>query len=162
MSDDRGSFAGELRIAAGTKFGLVHSRFNAFVVERLVSGATQCLLDHGVGEQDIINVQVPGAWELPWAAARLATSGKVGAVIALGAVIRGDTAHFDYVAGQASEGLLRVMLDTGVPVAFGLLTTDNDDQARARASDEDNRGTDAALTALEMVSLSDKLRDGGL
>ena len=146
------------RPPANARFAIVWSRFNEDVVGRLLEGATACLQEHEVAEDAIAVYEVPGAWELPWVARRLATAGGVDAIIALGAVIRGDTPHFEYVAGECARGLADVMTDTGVPVAFGVLTTDTADQALARAGGTaGNKGRDAALTAIEMVVLTKKL-----
>jgi 6,7-dimethyl-8-ribityllumazine synthase len=130
------------------RFAIVAARFNGFVVEPLVAGARDALLRHGV----------PGAWEIALAAHKLATSGRYAAVIALGAVIRGSTPHFDYVAGECVKGLARAALDSGVPVAFGVLTTDSIEQAIERAGTKaGNKGADAAIAALEMVNLYGRL-----
>ena len=140
------------------RFAIVAGRFNAFVVEPLVAGAVDALKRHGVAEDAIDLVRVPGAWEIPQAARRVAQSGKYAAVIALGAVIRGATPHFDYVAGEAAKGLSQVSAETGVPVAFGVLTTDSIEQAIERAGTKaGNKGADAAISALEMVNLYQKL-----
>ena len=136
------------------KFTLVVARFNSNVVEGLVEGAIDTLRRHGVPEANITIVRVPGAFELPIAAKRVANKGESDAIIALGAVIRGGTPHFDYVAGESSSGLARVALDHDIPVAFGVLTTDTIEQAVERSgSKAGNKGADAAMTALEMVSL---------
>jgi 6,7-dimethyl-8-ribityllumazine synthase len=133
----------------------VVSRFNALITDRLLAGARACLLQHGVREDAIDVVSVPGAWELPIAAQAAARRGY-DAVIALGCVIRGETPHFEYVAGAAAHGLERVSLEARLPVAFGLLTTENSQQALARAGGPDgNKGWDAALAALEMADLLD-------
>ena len=148
--------AQDLRIA------LVASRFNRFIVDQLVEGARDALRRRGVADDSQLLVWVPGAFELPLLADRLAASGRFDAIVALGAVIRGGTPHFDYVAGTCADGLSRVALDRGVPVAFGVLTTDDVEQALERAgTGEGNKGFDAAVTALEMA---DTLRalDGGL
>lgn len=138
---------------AGRRFVIIVSRFNALITDRLLTGARACLLEHGVIETDIDLVSVPGAWELPIAAQAASTKGYA-AIIALGCVIRGDTPHFDYVAGAATSGLERVSLDSGLPVAFGLLTTEDAQQAMSRAGGRDgNKGYDAALVALEMADL---------
>lgn len=140
------------------RFGIVAGRFNGFIVEALVAGARDALVRHGVAEDAIDLVRVPGAWEIPHAAQRLAQSGNYVAVIALGAVIRGATPHFDYVAGEAAKGLAGAALQSGVPVAFGVLTTDTIEQAIERAGTKaGNKGADAALAALEMVNLYAKL-----
>lgn len=138
---------------ANARVGIVASRFNSFVVDRLVDGARETLKEHDIGEAATTLLRVPGAFELPLAARELAVHHKVDAVIALGAVIRGDTAHFDYVCSETASGLMRVSLDYGVPVGFGLLTVDNEEQALARAGDEDNKGREAAQAALEMIAL---------
>jgi 6,7-dimethyl-8-ribityllumazine synthase len=143
---------------AGRKFAIAAGRFNGYVVESLVAGAVDALVRHGVARKDVTLVRVPGCFELPLAAKRLAAGGKFDAVIALGAVIRGATPHFDYVAGQCAAGLAQVQLETGVPVAFGVLTTNTIEQAIERAGTKaGNKGVDAAMTALEMVSLLGKL-----
>ncbi len=144
-----GSFEGR-----GVKAAVVASRFNEIVGRRLLDGALDGLRRHGVAEADISVVWVPGAFELPAAAMRLASSGEVDAIVCVGAVIRGETAHFDYVAGHAASGIGDVSLRTGVPVAFGVLTTENTQQAMERAGGKaGNKGFEAALAALEMVNL---------
>lgn len=131
---------------------VVASRFNRFIVDQLVAGAADALNRQGIEESRQVLVWVPGAFELPVLAARLARSGKYDAVIALGAVIRGGTPHFDFVAGECARGLTRVSLDHGLPVTFGVLTTDTVEQALERAgTGEGNKGFDAAMTAIEMV-----------
>jgi len=143
---------GDLRIA------LVASRFNAEVVDRLVDGAVEALESQGADPASLELVRVPGAYDLPLVARRLAESGKCDAIVALGAVIRGDTPHFDYVAGECAAGLARVADETGVPVAFGVLTTDTEEQAFARAGgSEGNRGADAARVAIELANLLRRL-----
>lgn len=143
---------------AGRKFAIAAGRFNSYIVDSLVAGAVDALVRHGVARKDVTLVRVPGCFELPLAAKRLAAGGKYDAVIALGAVIRGATPHFDYVAGQCAAGLAQVQLETGVPVAFGVLTTNTIEQAIERAGTKaGNKGVDAAMTALEMVSLLGKL-----
>jgi 6,7-dimethyl-8-ribityllumazine synthase len=143
--------------ARGLKFSVVCARFNGFVTERLLEGALDALKH--AGAVDIEVVMVPGAWELPLAAKTLAESKKPHAIIALGAVIRGHTPHFDYVAGQAASGLMAVQLETGIPVAFGVLTTNTIEQATDRAGGKDgNKGYDAAMTAIEMAHLVRRLR----
>ena len=140
------------------RFAIVAGRFNGFVVEPLVAGARDALLRHGVKDDAIELVRVPGAWEIALAAHKLASSGKYAAVIALGAVIRGATPHFDFVAGECAKGLAKAALDSGVPVAFGVLTTDSIEQAIERAGTKaGNKGADAAVAALEMVNLYGKL-----
>lgn len=144
--------------AATARFAIVASRFNSFIVDSLLRGALDVLRRHGVGEQSIEIVHVPGAFELPLVAKRLAASRRYDAVIALGAVIRGSTPHFDYVAGGCARGLAEVALSCDLPVAFGVLTVDTIEQAVERAGTKaGNKGADAALTAIEMVSLLRKL-----
>ncbi len=134
------------------RIGLVASRFNQFIVEQLVVGACAALSRHGVSESGRELVWVPGAFELPLLADRMARSGRFDAIIALGAVIRGGTPHFEYVAGECARGLGRVALDHGIPVSFGVLTTDTIEQALERAgTGAGNKGFDAAMTAIEMI-----------
>jgi 6,7-dimethyl-8-ribityllumazine synthase len=145
--------AGDLS-GSGKRFAIAATRFNGAIVEQLVAGALDCLLRHGARDQDITVVRLPGAWELPLVVRRLAEARAYDAVIALGCVIRGETPHFDYVAGEAAKGLAAAALGSGVPVAFGVLTTDTTEQAAARAGlKAGNKGVDAALAALEMVNL---------
>jgi 6,7-dimethyl-8-ribityllumazine synthase len=140
------------------KVALVCAKFNGGITERLLQGALEGFESSGIKAATVTVAWVPGAFELPLAALRLATSGAVDAVVALGAVIRGETAHFDFVAGECASGLQRAALDTGVPVVFGVLTTDTVDQALARCGDGDaNKGYEAAVTALEMADLLGKL-----
>jgi 6,7-dimethyl-8-ribityllumazine synthase len=141
--------------ATGKKFALVVGRFNSFVVESLVEGALDALERHGeVNTQDITLVRVPGAYELPIAAKKLAEQNKYDAIIALGAVIRGGTPHFDFVAGECNKGLAQVSLDHGIPVAFGVITTDSIEQAIERSGTKaGNKGAEAAVCALEMVNV---------
>ncbi len=146
-------YEGQLE-ARGLKVALVLSRFNSFITERLLEGAQDALLRHGGEEGNLAVVRVPGAFELPLAAKKLAESGRYEAVIALGAVIRGSTPHFDYVAAEVSKGLAQVSLHSGVPVAFGVLTCDTIEQAVERAGTKaGNKGFDAAMTAMEMANL---------
>jgi 6,7-dimethyl-8-ribityllumazine synthase len=153
---------GGLVPAADARFALVASRFNAFIVERLVEGALDALRRHGVSDDRITLVRVPGSWEIPLVCSRLAKSGKVDAIVALGCVIRGATAHFDYVAGGAANGVSSVAVETQVPIAFGVLTTDTIEQAIERAGTKaGNKGFDAALSAIEMVSLGKTLTGAG-
>ncbi len=141
-------------VAEGIRVGIVASRFNEFIVSRLIGGAEDCLLRHDVDEDNITLAWVPGAFEIPLAAKKMAESGKYDAVIALGAVIRGSTSHYDYVCNEVSKGIAQVSLSTGVPVLFGVLTTENIEQAIERAGTKaGNKGYDCALSALEMVSL---------
>jgi 6,7-dimethyl-8-ribityllumazine synthase len=140
--------------ARGLRVATVVARFNQHVTSLLEDGAVGTLAEHGIVDDDAPLFHVPGAFELPIVAKRLAESGEWDAVICLGAVIRGDTPHFDYVAGECAAGLTRVALDTGVPVVFGVLTTDDLDQALARAGGaEGNKGSEAAATALETAAL---------
>ena len=140
--------------AAGFKFAIVVSRFNDFICSRLVEGAMDALKRHGAGEKDVLVVKVPGAFEIPVMAKKLAASGRYDALICLGAVIRGATPHFDYVAAEVSKGVANVALESDVPVTFGVLTTDNLEQAIERAgSKSGNKGYEAAVAAMEMTSL---------
>jgi 6,7-dimethyl-8-ribityllumazine synthase len=145
-------------IARDLRFALVVSRFNEFVVEPLVRGAVDALRRHGATEKQIEIVRVPGAFDIPVAARKLAQSRRYEALVALGAVIRGQTPHFDYVAGECASGLARIALESGVPIGFGVLTTDTVEQAVDRAGGKaGNKGTDAALAALEMANLLRRL-----
>jgi 6,7-dimethyl-8-ribityllumazine synthase len=162
------TLAGDLH-AGKLRFAIAAARFNDFVVDRLVDGAVEALKRQGASEGNITVARVPGAYELPVLVKKLAASGRYDAVIALGAVIRGATAHFDFVAGECASGLTRASLDTGVPVAFGVLTTDTVEQAMERAGSQvgvatsttdthletltGNKGADAALCAIEMANL---------
>ncbi len=145
--------------ASGKKFAIVVSRFNSFVVDRLLEGAVDALKRHGnVVDADITVVKVPGAYELPVAAKRIAAKGEFDAIIALGAVIRGGTPHFDFVAGECNKGLAQVAMEFTLPVAFGVITTDTIEQAIDRAGIKvGNKGAEAALSALEMVNVLAKL-----
>jgi 6,7-dimethyl-8-ribityllumazine synthase len=141
-------------IAENLKFALVVSRFNSFITERLLEGALDCLRRQGVAEDSLTVVRVPGAWEIPLVARRLVQTKAHDAVICLGAVIRGSTPHFDYVAAEVSKGIAQVSLDSGVPIGFGILTTDTLEQAIERAgSKAGNKGFAAAEAAIEMVNL---------
>ncbi len=138
----------------GARFVLVVSRFNDFIVEHLRSGAIDTLKRHGVDEKNIVTVRVPGAWEIPLACSAVAKKHKPSAIIALGAVIRGSTPHFEMVAGEVSKGVAQVSLQTGTPIAFGVLTTDTIEQAVERSGTKaGNKGSEAASTAIEMASL---------
>lgn len=140
------------------RYALVVGRFNGFVVESLVEGAVDTLRRHGIKTDDITIIRVPGAYEMPLAVKRVAETGRYDAIIALGAVIRGGTPHFEYVAGEAASGLGAVSLDTDVPVSFGVLTVDTIEQAIERSGTKaGNKGAEAAMVALEMVSLFRKL-----
>jgi 6,7-dimethyl-8-ribityllumazine synthase len=153
---------GDLRADGDERFALVASRFNHFIVDRLVDGAIDTLVRHGVPAKNLVLVKTPGAWELPVAVKRLTESGKFDAVIVLSAVIRGSTPHFDFVAGEATKGVAHSMMTTGVPVSFGVLTTDSIEQAIERAGTKaGNKGADAALAALEMVRLGRTLTSSG-
>jgi 6,7-dimethyl-8-ribityllumazine synthase len=145
---------GYLIASPGARFVLVAGRFNALIVEPLIAGARDALVRHGVSDEDITLVRVPGAWEIPQACRQIAQSGKADAIVALGAVVRGETPHFDYVAGEVASGVSAVASATGVIITFGVLTTNTFDQAIDRAGGKaGNKGADAALAALEMVSL---------
>ena len=141
-------------LAEGLRFAVVVSRFNDFICSRLVEGAMDALKRHGASEEMILLVKVPGAFEVPLAAKKLAASGQYDAVICLGAVIRGATPHFDYVAAEVSKGIANVALDSNTPVTFGVLTTDSLEQAIERAgSKSGNKGAEAAIAAIEMANL---------
>ena len=143
---------------AGCRFGIVVSRFNPEVTEGLLRGARAALAEAGVADSDISVVRVPGAFEIPLAAMKLAQGKRIDAVITLGCLIKGDTMHFEYIASAASQGIMDVTIATGVPVAFGVLTTLTDEQAAARAADTpDNKGREAALAAIEMATLLRRL-----
>jgi 6,7-dimethyl-8-ribityllumazine synthase len=145
--------------ARGLKVAIAVARFNSFVTEKLLEGALDALRRAGANLNDVVVVRTPGSWELPLAVKELAISKKYDAVIALGAVIRGDTPHFDYVAGHAASGLAQIQMETGVPIAFGVLTTNTVEQAVDRAGAKaGNKGFDAAMTAIEMVQLLRTLR----
>ena len=144
---------GQLR-ADGLRFGLVAGRFNSLVVEHMVGGAEDALVRHGADRDDLTLVRVPGSFEIPLAAKRMAASGQYDAIIALGAVIRGGTPHFEYVAGECVKGMAQVMMSHGLPVAFGVLTVDTIEQAIERAGTKaGNKGAEAAMSAVEMVNL---------
>ena len=148
---------GELQ-AKGLKFAIIVSRFNDFITGKLLDGAVDALMRHGAKEEDVDVVKVPGAFEIPLAAKKVAEKGAYNAVICLGTVIRGATPHFDYVAAEVSKGVAAASLDTGVPIAFGVLTTDTIEQAVERAGTKSgNKGFDAAVTAIEMAQVFKKL-----
>lgn len=154
MKTTEGTYA-----ARGFRFGLVVSRFNDQVTRRLLEGAVDCLLRHGAEEADLHLVKVPGAFELPYAARRLAASRDYDAVIALGAVIRGATPHFEYVAAEAARGIATASLETGIPIIFGVIAANTVEQAMDRAGGKGgNKGFDAALSAIEMASLFAQLK----
>ena len=145
-------------VNCGGRFAIVAGRFNGFITDSLIKGARDTLLRHGIADNDIDCIWVPGAFEIPQAAAMAAQSGKYVSVITLGAVIRGSTPHFDFVAGECAKGLARLNLDQRVPVIFGVLTTETIEQAIERAGTKaGNKGGDAALAALEMVSLYNRM-----
>jgi 6,7-dimethyl-8-ribityllumazine synthase len=144
--------------AAGRRVALVAGRFNDLIVSRLIDGATDCFLRHGGDEKSLTLVRVPGSLEIPLVAGRLAAAGKHDAIVCLGAVIRGDTPHFDYVAAEASKGIASESLRTGIPIIFGVLTCDTLEQALERAGVKSgNKGWDAMLAALEMADLMPRL-----
>lgn len=141
-------------VAEGIKIGIVAARFNEFIVSKLVGGAQDACVRHGVKDEDIDLAWVPGAFEIPLVAQKMAASGKYDAVICLGAVIRGATSHYDYVCNEVSKGIASVGLNSGIPVLFGVVTTENIEQAIERAGTKaGNKGYDCALSALEMVNL---------
>jgi len=147
--------------ARGLRFGIVVSKYNDFVTSRLLAGAADVLTKAGAGEDAIEVVRVPGAFEIPLAARRLARSGRFDAVLCLGAVIRGETAHFEYISAEASRGIARAGWESNLPVIFGVLTTDTVEQALERAgAPERNKGAEAARTAIEMANLMKKLPAG--
>ncbi len=145
---------GNVVVPAGTRIALVASRFNHFIVDRLVDGALDAIRRHGGDVGLATLVRVPGAWEMPLAAAKLARLKKVDAIVGLGCVIRGSTPHFDYVASEVTKGLAGISLESGIPIALGVLTTDSIEQAIERAGTKaGNKGWEAAISAIEMVSL---------
>lgn len=145
---------GKVVAPEGMKVGIVASRFNEIIVNKLLGGAVDGLVRHGVEEDNITAVWVPGAFEIPVAAHKMAKSGNYDAIICVGAVIRGDTSHYDYVCNEVSKGIAHVSLETGIPVMFGVVTTENIEQAISRAgSKSGNKGYDCALSAIEMVNL---------
>ncbi len=142
----------------GRRYAVLASRFNNSITSKLADGAMDALIRHGAASEDVDLVWVPGAWELPFAARRLAATERYNAIVVVGAVIRGDTPHFDFVAGEASRGLADASSEYEIPIGFGLLTTDNMEQAEARAGGEfGNKGWDAAIAALEMSDLFERL-----
>ncbi|SIQ52830.1 6,7-dimethyl-8-ribityllumazine synthase [Alkalispirochaeta americana] len=145
--------------AEGLRVGMVSARFNSFITDRLVEGALDCLTRHGADTGSITLAKVPGAWEIPLVAQKMAQSGAYDGLICLGAVIRGSTPHFDYVSAEVSKGIASVSLATGVPITFGVLTTDTVEQAVERAGTKaGNKGWDAALGLIEMVNLTGQIR----
>jgi 6,7-dimethyl-8-ribityllumazine synthase len=146
-------------IAKGKKFAIIASRFNEFMTKELIAGCTDTLVRHGTDEKDVMITWVPGAFEIPLVAQKLAKSKDFDAVICLGTVIRGATPHFDYIAAEVAKGVSKVSLDTGVPVVFGVITADTIEQAVERAGTKDgNKGRDAAVTAIEMANLLTQLK----
>ena len=144
--------------AEGKKFGIIISRFNDFITNKLYEGSLDCLLRHGAQEADIDLIRVPGAFEIPYGADRMASSGKYDAIIALGAIIRGATAHFDIVASESAKGIAMSSMKRGVPIINGIITTENIEQAIERAGTKaGNKGWDAALAAIEMADLNTKI-----
>ncbi|MGF1528167.1 MAG: 6,7-dimethyl-8-ribityllumazine synthase [Candidatus Competibacterales bacterium] len=153
MTDHPKTIEGDM-IVRGARFALVATRFNGFVVESLVAGALDALRRHGAADDHVVLVRVPGAYELPVAAKKLAASGRYHGIVALGAVVRGATPHFDYVAGECVKGMGAVALEFGLPVGFGVLTVDTLEQAVERAGTKaGNKGAEAALAVVEMVNL---------
>ncbi len=154
---------GGLVVPSGARFAVVASRFNHFIVERLTEGAIDALVRHGAALEHVTLIRVPGAWEIPVTVDRVAASKKVDAVIALAAVIRGATPHFEYVAGEVAKGVAAASMRSRVPITFGVLTTDTLEQAIDRAGAKaGNKGWDAAVSAIEMVALSRALDDAGI
>ena len=158
---DHNLFEGELR-AEGLRFAIVVSRFNSFITDRLLAGALDAIERCGGKASDIDIVRIPGAWEFPITVKAIAARKQYDAVLCLGAVIKGDTPHFDYVAGEAAKGIASVSVETGIPMAFGVLTTNTVEQAIDRAGAKSgNKGFDAAMTAMEMANLLRRLRVPG-
>ena len=154
---------GTLVVPAGSRFAIVASRFNHFIVDRLVDGAVDCLVRHGASSDNIDLIRVPGAWEIPLVVQRVARSKSYSGIVAVGAVIRGSTPHFDYVAAEVTKGLSSVSLNENVPAAFGVLTVDTIEQAIERAGTKaGNKGWEAAVSVIEIVSLSSVLAEAGL
>ena len=146
-------------LAKGKSFGLVASRFNDFMTKELVNGCVDTLIRHGALDKEITIAWVPGAFEIPLAAQKMARSKSYDAVICLGTVIRGATPHFDYIASEVAKGIAKVSLDSGIPVIFGIITADSIEQAVERAGSKDgNKGRDAAVSAIEMVNLTEELK----
>ena len=151
-------FEGDLRAPEGARFAIIASRWNPRITEQLVAGARAAFVAHGVAEDAVDVIRVPGAWEIPATAARLAAAGSHAAIVALGCVIRGDTRHYEHVADRCAEGLMRVQLDFGLPVLNGVLAVERVEDAEARAGgSHGNKGEEAALAALEMVNLLEQL-----
>jgi 6,7-dimethyl-8-ribityllumazine synthase len=153
---------GQLVAPKTARFCIVASRFNHFIVDKLLEGAMDALTRHGANMESVTVVRVPGAWEIPVAVQRAARSKKFDAIITLGAVIRGSTTHFDHVAGEVSKGIAHAQIESGLPILFGVLTTDTIEQAIERAGTKlGNKGFDAAVSAIEMVSLGTAMKDEG-
>ena len=153
-------YEGDLRAPAGARFAIIASRWNPRITDTLVSAARDTFVANGVSEADVDVVRVPGAWEVPLAARELALAGRHAAIVGLGCVVRGDTRHYEQVAAGSAEGLMRVALDTGVPVANGVLAVERFEDAQARAGgSHGNKGEEAALVAIEMADLRRKLRE---
>ncbi|MFQ5964430.1 MAG: 6,7-dimethyl-8-ribityllumazine synthase [Candidatus Scalinduaceae bacterium] len=153
------SFEGNF-VGTGKTFGIVVSRFNSFITKRMLEGAQDCLIRHGVNDGDIDVFWVPGSCEIPITAMRLAKGARYNGIICLGAIIRGETPHFDYVSGEAARGITEVGLTTGIPTIYGVITTETLEQAIDRAGARGgNKGAEAALTVLEMVDLFDNIKD---
>ena len=151
-------FEGDVRAPSGARFAILASRWNPRITDALVAGARRTFAEHGVGEEAVDVLRVPGAWEVPLAAARLAAAGRYSGIVALGCVVRGDTRHYEQVADGCSEGLMRVQLDHGLPVANGVLAVDRFEDAQARAGgSHGNKGEEAALVVLEMANLLEQL-----
>ena len=149
---------GDLRAPDGARFAIIASRWNPRITDVLVAGARKTLAEHGVAEDAVDVVRVPGAWEIPFAAARIAAGGAHAAIVALGCVVRGDTRHFEHVADRCADGLMRVALDHGIPVANGVLAVDDPVDAENRAGgSHGNKGEECALVVIEMASLMEKL-----
>jgi 6,7-dimethyl-8-ribityllumazine synthase len=157
MEDGMKVIEGELQ-AEGLKFGIIVSRFNDFITSKLLDGALDALRRHGAGEKDIEVVKVPGSFEIPMVARKLAAKGTYHAIICLGTVIRGATPHFEYVSAEVSKGIASASMETGIPIAFGVITSDTIEQAVERAGTKSgNKGWDAAITAIEMAQVMKKL-----
>jgi 6,7-dimethyl-8-ribityllumazine synthase len=151
-------YEGDMRASPGARFAIIASRWNPRITDALVSGARRTFADHGVAEEAVDVIRVPGAWELPLAARALASKGSHAAIVALGCVVRGDTRHYEQVADGCSDGLMRVSLDHGVPVANGVLAVDRFEDAQARAGgSHGNKGEECALVVLEMAQLMEQL-----
>jgi 6,7-dimethyl-8-ribityllumazine synthase len=154
-------FEGQLHVDKGDRFAIVSARFNEFVVDRLVGGAVDCIVRHGGSESQIDHFKVPGSFELPQVARKVALSGRYAGVAVIGAVIRGGTPHFDMIAGEVTKGTAQVALETGVPIVFGVLTTDTVEQAIDRAGTKmGNKGWEATQSLIEMVDLARNLKAG--